>query len=417
MTDLPSHSIISDLPIKSRDQDLFSFASAAKEIVDHIFETRQPESLVVGLSGAWGSGKTSFLNLIENELLDYKINNKPVSTLRYVPWRVKNRESLLSSFLPLLIDCISNEALKDPSLSNSIKKSLKKVRKYVDFLRLVETGLVPVAKGLSYFGLNFLEKLFEFTKLISTGSRPPTIPDLERLHQDAYETLEKLQIPVLVMIDGVDRLEPTEIVDMLRLVRATAQLPYITFVMSFDQIHVINAINNVLKFNGQEFLEKFIQLPVTVPEINQESLNLKFRDYLVAQINKYSYNSDIDNEKLETIIQKVEQTKAIETLRDVYRIVNTFDYKLKTDKRNSTVTSLIYFSVLETKFPLVFHPLIKFIDNEKQKSDSLNRSQINEFNFEEVDGNIAVKKALYSSITEIINSILTEAFMERHNEH
>lgn len=412
MTDLPSHSIISDLTIKSRDQDLFSFASGAKEIVDHIFETQQPESLVVGLSGAWGSGKTSFLNLIENELLDYKINNKPVSTLRYVPWRVKNRESLLSSFLPLLIDCISNEALKDPSLSNSIKKSLKKVRKYVDFLRLVETGLMPVAKGMSYFGLNFLEKLFEFTKLISTGSRPPTIPDLERLHQDAYETLEKLQIPVLVMIDDVDRLEPTEIVDMLRLVRATAQLPYITFVMSFDQIHVINAINNVLKVDGQEFLEKFIQLPVTVPDIEQESLNRIFEDYLKAQINKNSNILGIDDETLDVIVQIIKKTNAIETPRDVYRIVNTFDLKIKTDKRNFNVKSLIYLSVLETKFPLVYHPLIKFIDKEKIKSDSLNSSQINEFKIDEIDGNIAVKKVLHKPIAVLIDRILTESFME-----
>ena len=394
MTDLPSPSIISDLPIKSRDQDLFSFASVAKEIVDHIFETQQPESLVVGLSGAWGSGKTSFLNLIENELLDYKTNNKPVSTLRYVPWRVKNRESLLSSFLPLLIDCISNEAWKDPSLSNSLKKALKKVRKYVDFLRLVETGLKPVAKGMSYFGLNFLEKFLEFTKLISTGSRPPTMPDLERLHQDAYETLEKLQIPVLVMIDDVDRLEPIEIVDMLRLVRATAQLPYITFVMSFDQIHVIKAVNSVLKVDGQQFLEKFIQLPVTVPDINRESLNLNFRDYLVALVNKTDkFNLSPDYYlDIESVIQDIVDAKAIETPRDVYRIVNTFDLKIKTDKRNFNVKSLIYLSVLETKFPLIYHPFIKFIDNEKFRSDRLNISQISKFKLDEIDGNIVMKK-------------------------
>ena len=415
MTDLKSPSIISDLPIKSREEDIFSFAPSAKELVEHIFEGQQPESLVVGLSGAWGSGKTSFLNLIEKELIDFKTNNKSVITLRYVPWRVKNRETLLSSFLPMLIDKINEEASKDPSLSDTVKKSLKRVRKYAKVLKFVETGLQPLAKVVPKGDSNSMELIGAIFKSIRTVFEPSTIPDIEQLHQEAYETLEKLQIPVLVMIDDVDRLEPTDIVDLLRLVRATAQLPFITFIMSFDLIHVIKAVNNVLNVDGQQFLEKFIQLPVTVPLIEQKTLNRKFEDLVVAQMYKAEkYITLIEDKKyeFEVVLDNIVAAEAIETPRDVYRIANTFDLKLKTDFRKFGLTSKIYLSVLATKFPLIYYPLIKFIEKEKIRVKKSSNSQVNFFSIEEKLSRTEVNKKQQVAIKNIIDYILAETIEE-----
>lgn len=413
MTDLKSPSIISDLPIKSREEDIFSFAPSAKELVKHIFEGQQPESLVVGLSGAWGSGKTSFLNLIEKELIDFKTNNKSVITLRFVPWRVKNRETLLSSFLPMLIDKINEEASKDPSLSDSVKKSLKRVRKYAKVLKFVETGLQPLAKVVPKGDLNSIELFGAIFKAIRTVFEPSTIPDIEQLHQEAYKTLEKLQIPVLVMIDDVDRLEPTEIVDLLRLVRATAQLPFITFILSFDQIHVINAINKVLNVDGQKFLEKFMQLSVTVPLIAQKSLNIILEDLLKEQVKNTDKYRSLNQDKeynFDPVIDKIVAAEAIETPRDVYRIANTSDLKLKTDFRKFGQTSMIYLSVLATKFPLIYYPLIKFIEKQKIRISKSSTSQVKVFSIEEKLSRTEVNKEQFEAIKILIDNIITETF-------
>ena len=413
MTDLQSPSIISDLPIKSREEDIFSFAPSAKELVKHIFEGQQPESLVVGLSGAWGSGKTSYLNLIEKELIDFKTNNKSVITLRFVPWRVKNRETLLSSFLPMLIDKINEEASKDPSLSNSVKKSLKRVRKYAKVLKFVETGLQPLAKVVPKGDSSSIELIGAIFKAIRTVFEPSTIPDIEQLHQEAYETLEKLQIPVLVMIDDVDRLEPTEIVDLLRLVRATAQLPFITFILSFDQIHVINAVNKVLNVDGQMFLEKFMQLSVTVPLIAQKSLNIILEDLLKEQVKKTDKYRSLNQDKeynFDPVIDKIVAAEAIETPRDVYRIANTSDLKLKTDFRKFGQTSMIYLSVLATKFPLIYYPLIKFIEKQKIRISKSSTSQVKVFSIEEKLSRTEVNKEQFEAIKILIDNIITETF-------
>ena len=415
MTDQKSPSIISDLPIKSREEDIFSFAPSAKELVEHIFEEQQPESLVVGLSGAWGSGKTSFLNLIEKELIDFKTNYKSVITLRYVPWRVKNRDTLLSSFLPMLIDKINEEASKDPSLSDTVKKSLKRVRKYAKVLKFVETGLQPLAKVVPKGDSNSIELVSAIFKAIRTVFEPSTIPDIEQLHQEAYETLEKLQIPVLVMIDDVDRLEPTEIVDLLRLVRATAQLPYITFIMSFDLVHVIKAVNNVLNVDGQQFLEKFMQLLVTVPLIAQKSLNTILEDLLKEQVKKTDKYRSLNQDKeynFDPVIDKIVAAEAIETPRDVYRISNTSGLKLKTDFRKFGLTSEIYLSVLATKFPLIYYPLIKFIEKEKIRISKSSTSQAKKFSIEEKLSSTEVNKEQYDGIKILVDNIIIETFGE-----
>lgn len=387
MTDIQSSTIHSDLPVKSRKEDIFSFASSAKEVVDHIFKDQQPESLVVGLSGAWGSGKTSYLNLIENQLNGYKTNGKSVITLRYVPWRVKNRETLLSSFLPMLINRISEEAAKDPSLSTALRKGLKSAKKYAKFLEIIETGLKPLAKWMPKSSSSSVEVILDLTKVLRTVFEPATIPDIERLHQEAYEALEKLKIPVLVTIDDIYRLEPTEIVELLRLVRATAQLPYITFIMSYDQNHVIEAVNKVLNVDGQQFLEKFIQLPVAVPRIAQITINKILEQLLDFQINRYEdtkFNAQNPSRTLTSIIEDIEATEALHTPRDIYRIVNTCDLKFKTDWFKYNIKNLIYLAVIETKLPVVHDSLIKFIDRNLIRSRKQREIQIQDIEFKEI---------------------------------
>ena len=411
MTDIQSSTIHSDLPIKSSEEDIFSFASSAKEVVDHIFKDQQPESLVVGLSGAWGSGKTSYLNLIENQLNGYKTNGKSVITLRYVPWRVKNRETLLSSFLPTLINRISEEATKDPSLSNALRKGLKSAEKYAKLLEILETGLKPLAKWMPKSSSTSVEAILDLTKVLRTVFEPATIPDIEQLHQEAYEALEKLKIPVLVTIDDIDRLEPTEIVDLLRLVRATAQLPYITFIMSYDQTHVIEAVNKVLNVDGQQFLEKFIQLPVAVPRIAQITLNKILEQILDFQINRYedtNINAQNPSRTLTSIIEDIEATEALHTPRDIYRIVNTCDLKFKTDRFKYNIKNLIYLAVIETKFPVIYDSLIKFIDRNLIRSRRKIDIQTQDIEPKEIYKKIKLSKSKKVAIDVLIHSILSE---------
>jgi predicted KAP-like P-loop ATPase len=56
--------MLPDYPIKSRTEDLLRRAPLAEKVASLIFEFQGDESFVIGIDGAWGSGKTSFINLV-----------------------------------------------------------------------------------------------------------------------------------------------------------------------------------------------------------------------------------------------------------------------------------------------------------------------------------------------------------------
>src|SRR5437870_11671373 len=57
-----------DNPIKSIGDDTLGRAPLAQAFAREILELDCSEGLVVGVLGAWGSGKTSFINLARGEL-------------------------------------------------------------------------------------------------------------------------------------------------------------------------------------------------------------------------------------------------------------------------------------------------------------------------------------------------------------
>lgn len=329
MNQLHTSRISSDLPIAGSTEDKFAFAPFAKEVVAHIFSEEQPESLVVGLSGRWGSGKTSLLNLINEQLACLKINEKEIITLRYVPWRVEDRKSMLGNFLPLLTEKIEGEFEKSPVKSSNFSDLFQPVKTYVKAIENAEPALKALAKTLSAFGFSFLEKGLEVFKDVNSAMNEEKTPDIEYLHRSAYEALLELKIPVVVMIDDIDRLEPNEIVDLLRLVRATAQLPYITFILAYDQTHVISAVGDVLKVDGQEFGEKFVQLPIAVPVVDQSTLETIVRDRLTelfAGLGAAPYFIENKERTIYDVVDTIKKERTISTPRDVNRILNTINF-------------------------------------------------------------------------------------------
>lgn len=98
---MESNGLSNDTPINSRNNDLYSYSRLAERIADCICSANAEESsFTIGISGSWGSGKTSLINLIESELSDSKSHRLNVpEVLRFNPWRFNSQEQLLTEFL------------------------------------------------------------------------------------------------------------------------------------------------------------------------------------------------------------------------------------------------------------------------------------------------------------------------------
>lgn len=87
----------SDAPIMDLSEDKFNRYPFAKRIAEVISGRTDPSSIVIGINGAWGEGKTSVFNFIENELKPYT----EIVCLKFNPWRFGTEETMLINFLTI----------------------------------------------------------------------------------------------------------------------------------------------------------------------------------------------------------------------------------------------------------------------------------------------------------------------------
>jgi predicted KAP-like P-loop ATPase len=233
-----------DQPILSSKEDRFGRKQFAHRIAD-VIATRDPNSgIVVGIHGPWGEGKTSVLNMIAERLVTYD----EVLVIRFNPWRFPEESLLLRSFFFQIAREI------DASLLTKKEKLSSKVLKYADAL-----GVVPYAEKM----------VGPFKVVLQTQSNV----DLDALKDRLKSALRASKKRIVVMMDDIDRLDKAEIHTVFRLVKLLGDFPNTTYVLFFDEERVAEALGEkyVGAGGGKSFLEKIIQVPLSLPPASRHA--------------------------------------------------------------------------------------------------------------------------------------------------
>ncbi|MBQ1054496.1 AAA family ATPase [Micromonospora sp. C32] len=236
---------ISDNPIDRAEQDLLQRSTGAANIARGIRDVDASGGYVVGVVGPWGSGKTSIVNMVGEALR----REPALPVIEFNPWMFSGTDELVQTFFRELA---AQMRLKDPKVA-AIAES---VNTYADLLSPVE-ALPLVGAWFSRFR-GAAKVVAEYQE-----KRKGSIAD--QRHKLSTE-LAKLDRPIVVIIDDIDRLESTEIRDIFKLVRLTASFPNVVYVLAFDRIRVEAALNQS-GFDGRAYLEKIIQLGIDVPSV------------------------------------------------------------------------------------------------------------------------------------------------------
>ncbi|MGC4895471.1 KAP family P-loop NTPase fold protein [Micromonospora sp. DT31] len=236
---------LSDNPINRAEQDLLQRSTGAANIARGIRDVDASGGYVVGVVGPWGSGKTSIVNMVGEALR----REPALPVIEFNPWMFSGTDELVQTFFRELA---AQMRLKDPKVA-AIAES---VNTYADLLSPVE-ALPLVGAWFSRFR-GAAKAVAEYQE-----KRRGSIAD--QRHKLSTE-LAKLDRPIVVIIDDIDRLESTEIRDIFKLVRLTASFPNVVYVLAFDRIRVEAALNQS-GFDGRAYLEKIIQLGIDVPSV------------------------------------------------------------------------------------------------------------------------------------------------------
>lgn len=92
-----------DEPINDTKDDLFRYAGLARSLAHTIRINSFDKSYCIGINAPWGKGKSSFLNLLRNELLE----DAGILVVNFNPRASVNVNSIQSDFLSTLASSLS----------------------------------------------------------------------------------------------------------------------------------------------------------------------------------------------------------------------------------------------------------------------------------------------------------------------
>lgn len=332
----------SDKPIQLSQEDQLGRNSFAKLLAQSLLHLNILDTFTIGLFGKWGSGKTSIVNLtlreIEEQQKDLCTENKLI-IVHFEPWNFSEENQLLNQFFIRMSNEFRNKGDKNlESIGNALEQ-------YSDAFGLL--GSLSPALGL----LGFLGKrgTVALGKRLKNGAGEK---DILKQKEFIIKLLEKQSNRILVVIDDIDRLSNAQIRQVFQLITSVAKFPNTMYLLVFDKDIVVKALENVQEGSGEDYLEKIIQMPIQIPEIQ----HTKIRQVLLQRLNEIlAEHTDVNFH--ETHWQQLYEpciASLINNLRDINRLCNAVQFKLASIASEVDFTDLVAISALEIHFPKIY---------------------------------------------------------------
>ena len=107
----------------------------------------------------------------------------------------------------------------------------------------------------------------------------PVGPTPSELKQKIAHKIQELNVGFVVILDDLDRLEPEQAVEVIRLVRSVADFPRVAYLMCYDREVLAQALKTGLQVaDGDLFLQKIVQLTFNIPLPEPFDLRTQFLD-------------------------------------------------------------------------------------------------------------------------------------------
>ena len=321
----------SDRALENEAEDQFGFVGMAKRLAPSIVEASKGDGMVIGLEGRWGSGKTSLLNFLRTELV--AAQDEGIHTITIAPWLNGDTSSMVASLLEPMAAILKTKedeiAAADGVQENAAKEQMAEVGQLLrDYGPKTARRIASVANVAGYFipggqlvG-DALGAVANAADQLMPGGPTPT-----EIKQKIAHKIQELDVGFVVILDDLDRLEPEQAVEVVRLVRSVADFPRVAYLMCYDREVLAQALKTGLKVaDGDLFLQKIVQLTFSIPLPEPFDLRTQFRNEARA-IYTEVMGTDADGELLKDLGSAVDREGTrLSTPREVKLALNSIRF-------------------------------------------------------------------------------------------
>ena len=261
----------------------------AKETIETVLNTDlTKESFAVGVIGEWGSGKTVFLHCLCNEAKDKSY------VVEFKPWSCSSPDQIVDDFF----------------------KTLRK--KLESNLSTLSSKIADYARSLRDVAAENISDKFSRTLI----SRIPISVQRKKLEGE----IVKLDKPVAVFIDDLDRLSTDEIFEVFRLIRNTAAFPNLVYFVAFDRNYTVKMLSENYH-DADKYIDKIFQLEIPLPYPDAGMIYSVFINDLKTMFPKREERAMLGMRYI-TYSDLIILTKILPNFREVRRLARIFALEL-----------------------------------------------------------------------------------------
>ncbi len=287
-----------DQPTKKDELKRKSYAQVLVEKIVSTFSIKQFNdtenhdmgSFTVLLSERYGQGKSSFFEQIKGVCSD-----KNIEVIEFKPWLSNDSGQMIFNFFNLLREKLG---FHDKELSKLLQSYAIVASDHI-------TGKAAKAS------LNLFDSI-----------------SIETQHDRISQILQEERKLRVVLIDDVDRLQTDELLALIKLIRNTADFPYIAYVVAADKAAVKETLRSASISDTEVYLKKFFNFELLFPADDDNVLG-KLIDRIAEILKQFEYTSQ-NIKEIEDNINKHPQyyTPVFPNMRDVYRFCNILSFEL-----------------------------------------------------------------------------------------
>jgi len=278
--------LLDEAAVVCQADDLLDVVPFAQGIHDMLLKISARTTHVIGLTGRWGSGKTSIMNFVQAEMAS--VDDIVIAT--FSPWKYDDTYSLFKGFSEFVF------AQFGDAFGYMRYKSY--LRKYQHML----FGYIKSKRGLN------LDALF--------GDESTDIAQMREIISDKIKSEDKKMI---IVIDDIDRLHKPEILFIFKVIQTVFNFDHLIYVLNFDEAR-INKIFKEEFATDVNYLDKIIQTKINVPQIDVQLMQQIGKTSIRNMIAYYDVRI-VDTKRLDQMLDVV--TQQFHDLRDLTRFLNS----------------------------------------------------------------------------------------------
>lgn len=322
-------------PDNETSQDFVNFGGVADTVAEIIVQANG-RPISIGVSGAWGAGKSSMIRLVRASLEARKFadGDRTFVFVAFNAWLYQGYDDARAALTEVIATTLQEEAKKRGKGTKKVTELLRRVN-WLRAAKLTTGSALAMALGLPPVGLigeawnlgqqaiagditgetiekggDVANRAGEAAKgLIKPAAETSPPKEIQALRESFEEALKEIGVTLVVLIDDLDRCLPETTISTLEAIRLFLFLQNTAFVIAADNDMIKHAVRR--HFDGVDdtlvtnYFDKLIQVPIRVPPLGTQEV----RAYMMMLfVENSSLKADVQESIRAAVCKQLGQT-------------------------------------------------------------------------------------------------------------